>query len=368
MRPLNLAAATLAWVALGSCSFIAGPESSDEPAPVPKSRSVAIDKSRRPPPQSPITAIVEDALSSVVNVRTTALTEDASGNRSQGKGEGSGVIIGSDGIVVTNNHVVEGAVSVTVVLNGGRSVEGEVLGTDPQRDLAVIEVAADGLEAIELGDSSSLRLGDTVLAIGYPLGLGGPSVTQGIISGEKRTITAQGPAGEGTKLEGLLQTDAAINPGNSGGALVDRAGRLVGINTAAATPGAAENLGFAIAVDGALPIIEEILDQEPEERAWLGVLLDSVDAGVAAQLGLDPATRGALIVETLPDGPAADAGLSAGDVVVSADGGEVASDTDLIELLSKRDPGDTLELTIVGDEGRRSLEVELEQRPVTVPG
>src|SRR5215210_8564578 len=180
---------------------------------------------------------VERVLPSVVNVRTLTF--------GGGKGEGSGVVLDRGGIIITNNHVIEGTTKVTVAFNDGKHVRplpGTVIGTAAERDLAVIRVRATDLVPLALGRSSSLRLGDPVIALGYPLGFGGPTVTQGIVSGLDRTVEADGP-----RLEGLLQTDAAINPGNSGGALVDRAGRLVGINTAKA--GSADNIGFAIAID-----------------------------------------------------------------------------------------------------------------------
>jgi len=194
--------------------------------------------------------VVERVLPGVVNVRVEALGRS---------GAGSGVVIDREGTILTNNHVVAGASEVTVVFNDGRHDEplrGEVVGTAPERDLAVIRVDADDLTPVELGRSGDLSLGDPVLALGFPLGLG-PTVTQGIVSGLERTIEPSG----GPRLEGLLQTDAAINPGNSGGALVDAAGRLIGINTAAA--GFAENIGFAIAIDQAQPVVEEILNQPP---------------------------------------------------------------------------------------------------------
>ena len=201
-------------------------------------------------------------LPSVVYVRTTVV--------GGGNGEGSGVVVDRAGIIVTNNHVVEGANEIEITFNDGRHrrpLVGTVIGTAAERDLAVVRVAARDLVPIRIARSSSLRLGDDVIAVGYPLGLGGPTVTSGIVSGLNRTVEP----GDGPRLEGLLQTDAAINPGNSGGALVDRAGRLVGINTAAGRGDAAENIGFAIEIDAALPIIEEIRSEPEATRAWLGI-------------------------------------------------------------------------------------------------
>ena len=220
-------------------------------------------------------------LPGVVNVRTLGF--DGS------KGEASGVVIDRRGVILTNNHVVQGARTVTIFFNDGRHtqpVHGTVIGTAAERDLAIIRVRLDDLVPVPLGRSSKLRLGDGVLAIGFPLDLGGgPTVTQGIVSGLDRTFQPDG----GASLEGLLQTDAAINPGNSGGALVDSAGRLVGINTVAVRAGSAENVGFAIAIDEARPVIDEIRSKPADQRAWIGVTFDSIDTAAAAvQLGLPP--------------------------------------------------------------------------------
>jgi S1-C subfamily serine protease len=313
------------------------------------------------PPASPVADVVERVLPSVVNVRTTTAPTDPFGT--EGRGQGSGVIIDEGGLILTNNHVIEGAVEVKVVFNDNHNpMRGNVIAALPERDLAVIEVPADGLDAIQTGTSGRLRLGDAVIAIGYPLGLGGPTVTKGIVSAKNRSIEPQG----GEPLEGLLQTDAAINPGNSGGALVDANGRLVGINTAAASAGFAENLGFAIAVDGALPVVEEVINDPPEEQAWLGVYLQDLDPATADQLGLDPETQGALIADVISDGPAAQAGMAQGDVVVSLDGNPVEGANDLTQTLRERDPGDAVDLGVVGAGGQRSLEVTLGRRPVPI--
>ncbi|MDQ3752230.1 MAG: trypsin-like peptidase domain-containing protein [Actinomycetota bacterium] len=320
-----------------------------------------LDLTRAAAPHSELSAVIEQVLPSIVNVQTTSVVQDVFGGPSQGKGQGSGVVIDKDGIILTNNHVIAGAVSVKVVFNGGKSMEGRVVDAVPERDLAIVKVEAANLKAIAIGRSDSLKLGDEVIALGYPLGLGGPTVTSGIISGENRNIQPQG----GVRLEGLLQTDAAINPGNSGGALVDRAGHLVGINTAAGTPAAAENLGFAIAIDGALPIVQEILEDPPDQRAWLGVSLTDLDPSAAAQLGLPPDLKGALIVEVFPDSPAELAGIEQGDVITGIGDTQVRSADDLIAALGEWGPGQRAGLTVAGAAGRRSETVELGQRPVT---
>ena len=303
--------------------------------------------------------VVERVLPSVVNVRTKSF--------GGGEGDGSGVVLDRDGIILTNNHVIEGTTSVTVVFNDDlhtRPLPGTVIGTSPERDLAVIHVAANDLIPLRLARSSSLRLGDAVIAIGFPLGLGGPSVTSGIVSGLDRTID-----GRNGKLTGLLQTDAAINPGNSGGPLVDRLGRLVGINTAGVRLAEAENVSFAIAIDGALPVIEQIRGQAPVTQAWLGIAFGSVDSDAAAvQLGLDASIRGAAVTVVYSGGPGEEAELAVGDVIIAADDVPIDSAADLAKLLAERKPGDELDLELIDSRGPRLVTVEVARRtPGAVP-
>ena len=359
-----------AWViavalSLGACSVRA---TTSEPAAQP-TPSITIEGSGVAPPHSRVSDVVEEVLPSVVNVRVTAITQDQFGLR-QGRGEGSGVVIDRAGIIVTNNHVVENATEVTVVFNDGEhgKMAGTVVDTVPERDLAIVRVEADDLDPIEIGVSGKLKPGDGVVALGYPLGLGGFTVTQGIVSATSRTIEVPTSSGAPRTLEGLLQTDAAINPGNSGGALIDLNGRLVGINTAAAQAGAAENIGFAIAIDSALPFINEILTEPREQQAWLGVFLDTVDSpGVAAQLGVPEDTRGAMVVEVVPGSPAEEAGFERGEVIVAADGEGVSSADDLIQTLIDRDPGDEVTFDLIASSGERSVSVTLVPRPASFP-
>jgi S1-C subfamily serine protease len=304
--------------------------------------------------------VVARVLPGIVNVKTLGF--DGS------EGEASGVVIDRRGVIVTNNHVVQGARTVTISFNDGRHkqpAQGTVIGTAAERDLAIIRVRRDDLVTVPLGRSSSLRLGDGVLAIGFPLGLGGPTVTQGIVSGLDRTIQPEGAAA----LEGLLQTDAAINPGNSGGALVDSGGRLVGINTAAASAGSAENVGFAIAIDEARPVIDEIRSKPADQRAWIGVTFDSIDTPAAAvQLGLSPDTRGAAVIAVFAGSPASKAGLREGDVVVSIDGRAVRTTEEISKTLRALDPGDSVVLEVVDPAGPRRVTVTVGKRPATLPG
>jgi S1-C subfamily serine protease len=295
---------------------------------------------------------VARVLPSVVNVRTESF--------GGGRGEGSGIVLDRRGIILTNNHVVEGTTRVTVVFNDGvhkRPMAGTVIGTAPGKDLAVIRVGATDLVPLPLARSSSLRLGDAVFAVGFPLGLGA-TVTSGIISGLHRTI-----AGENGKLTGLLQTDAAINPGNSGGPLVDRSGRLLGINTAGVRLAEAENVSFAIAIDEALPVIAKIRKAPPDTDAWLGIAYSSVDSESAAvQLGLDGTVRGAAVTVVYPGGPAAKADLAVGDVIIAADDVPVDSAADLSAVIAGRDPGDELDLEVIDTAGPRLVTVAVTRR------
>jgi len=345
---------------LSACvSFTA--RTDDGPEAVP---DVDLQQDGAPPPRSRTADVVERVLPSLVNVRVSGLSQTGLGGET--RGQGSGVVIDSDGVIVTNNHVVQDAVRVRIYFQDDHDpVDGVVVGTRPDNDLAVIKVPTTGLTPIEIGSSDSLRLGDDVIALGFPLGLGSPTVTKGIVSGKSRNLDVPRDAGqEPVNFEGLLQTDAAINPGNSGGPLVDTAGRLVGINTAAAGAASAENVGFAIAIDAALPVIEEILAKPPERRAWLGVGIDVVDPLLADELGLDPDQTGALVTQVVRGAPAADAGLEAGDVIVAIEGDAVETPDDLTRILTDFDPGETVTVEIVDAEGRDSVEVTLEQRPV----
>jgi putative serine protease PepD len=324
-------------------------EDAAAPAPTP---TVHLDQSDRPPPPSELADVVDEVLPSVVNVRVRTAA---------GRGQGSGVIIEPDGVILTNAHVVSEAEEVEVVFNDDvhETMIGEIVGAVPDRDLAVLRVDADDLTPIELGRSSLLRLGDPVIAVGFPLGLGA-TVTQGIISGEERTIST----GEGPQLRDLLQTDAAINPGNSGGALVNLSGDLVGINTATASAAFAENTGFAISIDSAVPFIEQILSGR--EQGFIGVELPRTEEEFetfAEEFGYDDDVEGALILSIQPDTPADEANLEEGMMVVAIDDSPVRSAGDLTDIVTRHQPGDTIELTILTPEGEDlSIAIELAAR------
>ena len=367
MRSAALTGAAIAAALLAGCSGgddAATPATTavqtvtvSEPPPDPTSPAATA-----PPPSraDSLAVAVDRVLPSVVNVRTSSF--------GGGKGEASGVILRRDGLILTNNHVVEGTTDVSVAFNDDvhkTPLPATVIGTAPERDLAVIRVEATDLVPVELASSSALRLGDAVIAIGFPAGLlGGPTVTSGIVSGLDRTI--EGPNGD---LTGLLQTDAAINPGNSGGPLVDRAGRLVGINTAGIRSTDTENIGFAIAIDGALPVIAQISDAPPATERWLGIAYSSVDSETAAvQLGLDSSTRGAAVTEVYPGGPGDEAKLAVGDVIVAADDVPIRNGAALTKLIASRKVGDEIDLELIDSRGPRLVAVKVARRtPGAVP-
>ncbi len=266
---------------------------------------------------------------------------------------GSGVIVAAQGFILTNNHVVEGADEIAVMLPGGKVAEARVVGTDPETDLAVLRVEAKGLQPITFADPASVQIGDIVLAVGDPFGVG-QTVTQGIVS-----ATGRNRLGINT-FENFIQTDAAINPGNSGGALVDASGHLVGINTAIySRSGGSQGIGFAIPVSLARQVMEQIIASGRVSRGWLGVSARDViheTTGAAA---------GAALVAVQRGGPADRAGLRAGDTVLSINGKEVVDTAALINETAALNPGTQAQFKILRGREAVSLAVELGQRPVT---
>jgi serine protease DegQ len=245
---------------------------------------------------------------------------------------GSGVIVSSSGYVLTNHHVVEAADEIEVALADGKKLLAKVVGNDPETDLAVLRVNAEGLPAIVFGSSDALKVGDVVLAIGNPFGVG-QTVTGGIVS-------ALGRTGLGINtFENFIQTDAAINPGNSGGALVDAGGNLVGINTAIfSRSGGSMGIGFAIPVSTAQMVLEQIVKSGSVTRGWIGVEVQELTPTVAESFKLG-ATRGALIAGVLRGGPADKAGVRPGDVVLEIQGKPVADPTAMLNLIAALAPG-----------------------------
>ena len=266
---------------------------------------------------------------------------------------GSGVIVAAQGFILTNNHVVEGADEIAVMLPGGKVAEARVVGTDPETDLAVLRVEAKGLQPITFADPVSVQVGDIVLAVGDPFGVG-QTVTQGIVS-----ATGRNRLGINT-FENFIQTDAAINPGNSGGALVDTSGHLVGINTAIySRSGGSQGIGFAIPVSLARQVMEQIIATGRVSRGWLGVSARDV---VHETTG---AAAGAALVAVQRGGPAERAGLRAGDTVVSINGKEIGDTAALINETAALSPGTKAQFKVLRGRETTSLAVELGQRPIT---
>ncbi|HVY60506.1 MAG TPA: DegQ family serine endoprotease, partial [Planctomycetota bacterium] len=267
--------------------------------------------------------------------------------------EGSGVVYSADGLIVTNNHVVGGEDKIVVDFSDGRALPAEVVGTDPKTDLAVIRVEAKDLIPVELGSSSELDVGDWVIAIGNPFGLE-HTVTAGIVSALGRTSVI-----DPHNYEDFIQTDAAINPGNSGGPLVDLHGRLVGINTAIASrSGGFQGVGFAIPVDMVKRIAGQLVQSGRVRRGWLGISIQAMNADLARRFDLDGA-RGVLVGGVLPKGPAADAGLEPGDVILSVNGKPVDTPNALRMRIASYAPGSEVTLAIVRDGKRLDPKVKL---------
>lgn len=276
----------------------------------------------------------------VVFISVRQVTTNPFGLEQELEGVGSGVIFDTDGHILTNNHVVEGATEITVILpDREETYQAELLGRSPDRDLALIQIQGEDLPTAPLGDSSTLEVGEWVVAIGNALGLpGGPTVTAGVVGALGRTLSA----GRGAPaMENLIQTDAAINPGNSGGPLVNLAGEVVGINTAIIQ--GAQGLGFAVSMDEARDVIDEILNGEP--RPALGVTVAPITPAIATQYNL-PVQQGVLIVAVEPDSEAAKAGLEPGDIIIAINGEPVLTLAQLRAAISGVEPGDTVTVTI----------------------
>jgi S1-C subfamily serine protease len=366
--PRLLALFGAAAIALSGCS--AG-GSAIFGQPEPTTTGPAVSPQTPPPSLPPLTGsnrivrVVRRVSPAVVNVR--AAVGDGQ------EGEGTGFFVRPDGIAVTNDHVVRGAFSIDVVTADGGKFEARVIGGDPGADLAVLRVEGGGpFPTVPLGESGSLRLGQSVVALGFALGLeGGPSVTSGIVSALGRTISAtdpNAPGGQGARqYEGLIQTDAAINPGNSGGPLVDLGGRVVGINTAGVGAAAAENIGFAIAIDRARPVVEHAIENPEAPAAYLGVSTQTVTPAVAAGFSLS-VDEGALVRAVGPGTPADEAGIREGDVIVGIGGTSVSSTEEVGERILEFDPGTEVEVELVRGQDTLTVTATLGTRPQPIEG
>ena len=275
----------------------------------------------------------------------------------QQMGLGSGVIVSADGYLLTNNHVVEGASEIDVQLADGRQVSARLVGTDPETDLALLQIALNDLPVITLGDMRALQVGDVVLAIGNPFNVG-QTVTSGIVSALGRNRLGL------STFENFIQTDAAINPGNSGGALVDADGRLVGINTAIySRSGGNMGIGFAIPVDSARMVMDALLRDGRVTRGWIGVEPRDLTPELAASLRLQ-VTQGVLITGVLQDGPASRGGIRPGDVVVAIGGAAVTNTAQLLAAVAALRPQTVTQVAVQRGAQPLLMNLQVAQRPV----
>ena len=311
-----------------------------------------------------VATVVERVLPGVVQVLATVEQQDFFGRETEGTSQGSGVLFDDEGRILTNNHVVEGAISVEVVLHSGETIPVEVVGTDPRTDLAVLraepaEVA--GLPVVPLGDTDAMRIGDWVIAIGSPLGYEG-SVTVGIVSSKGRSLSLDAD----TTLYDLVQTDAVINPGNSGGPLLNMRGEIIGINTAIirgqlASGQQADGIGFAISTGTARPVSAQLIANGRVIRPQLGVYIADLTPALAAARGI-AASRGILVTDVIAGGPAERAGIQDDDVIVAVDATPVESTSALIRLfLTDYAVGDEVTITLLRASVQQTVTLTLEE-------
>jgi len=269
---------------------------------------------------------------------------------------GSGVIVSEDGLILTNHHVVEAADEIQVALSDGKTLTAEVVGTDPETDLAVLKVKRKGLPAITFAKGDGQRVGDVVLAIGNPFGVG-QTVTMGIISALGRSHLGI------NTFENYIQTDAAINPGNSGGALVDGAGNLVGVNTAIfSRSGGNLGIGFAIPVSIVRQVMQEIISHGAVTRGWVGIEVQEITPEIAESFALK-STAGALIAGVLRGGPADRAGIRPGDILLAVGGKPVTDSSSLLNLIAALPPGKVVQLRLMREQTEMQLMVTVQKRP-----
>jgi S1-C subfamily serine protease len=303
----------------------------------------------QPADDAPLTLRDEEAVIRAVEQVTPAVV-----SVTQPRGTGTGVIISTDGLILTNAHVVGNATRVEIRLADGQTAIGEVLGRHVQLDIAVVRVPLTGLPAARLGDSDRLRVGQMAIAIGNPLGLE-RTVTTGVVSAVDRSP-------RGVPLFGVLQTDAAINPGNSGGPLLDSQGRVIGINTAIIRPQIATGLGFAVPINDANDVVQQLLTTGRIVRAYMGVQYDEITPQLAAMYRL-PVQQGLILATVEVGSPAHRAGLRPADILVSVNGTRVVEAGDFMRHLRARRPGETLRVTVLRQGREQTFDVQLAAAP-----
>jgi S1-C subfamily serine protease len=344
----------------GACDTASDQTSTPTPTitatPTPTTQPTATPTQSTPSPLPSIADVVEKVTPAVVYISVEYI-ESSFFTQYLRTRSGSGVLLSSDGYILTNNHVVEDARNIEVLLpDDDHTYQARLIGTDLLSDLAVIKIEGQNLPKVSFADTSKLRIGDWVIALGNALGLeGGPSVTIGIVSNLERSFTLE----ESTYYD-VIQTDAAINPGNSGGPLVDLEGKVVGINTFIVYT--AQNIGFAINASTAQRVYEDLVQYGQVTRPYLGVRLQTVTPALATELGLST-NKGVLALYVVPDSPSARAGLKAEDVITHFQGQEVREASQLIKLLWQYDVGDTVNITFWRGEEQHEVWVTLAERP-----
>ncbi|HEX4981584.1 MAG TPA: trypsin-like peptidase domain-containing protein [Ilumatobacteraceae bacterium] len=303
-----------------------------------------------------VSQLVADVRDGVVSIRTTVIDPRDIFQTTTVEGAGTGFVVDADGLIATNAHVVAGATDVKVTFDDGRTVDGTVLGSDSTDDLAVVKVDRTGLHALTLGDSQALAVGEPVVAIGNALALpGGPTATSGIVSALDRSIDTN----NGEHLEHLIQTDAAINPGNSGGPLLTLDGSVIGVNSAGADQ--AQNIGFAIGMSGARPILEQLEAGQHIKRPFIGVRTRVVDSQLSQMLDLG-VDHGVLIADVTAGSPAEAAGLRRGDVITAAAGTDIDSADDLTHAITETGADHDLDLQVRRGDERLDITVTVGSR------
>lgn len=306
---------------------------------------------------SPVVNVAEEVLPSIVMIKNKVNVNRGYEILQVDKGTGSGIIYRQDGYIITNQHVIDGATELIVILNDGTEYKGKVLGQDLKTDLAVVKVEAKNLPAAKIGDSDKLRVGELAVAIGNPAGeeFSG-SVTAGIISALNRSLNV------GEKKMKLIQTDAAINPGNSGGALVNQNGEVIGINSVKLSSPEIEGMGFAIPINDALPIINELMQNGYVKRPWIGIGISNITESISKQYNLPV---GVYIGRVYFGSPAEKAGLKPNDVIIKIDEEKIENIEDLSHIIENHKAEDVIRLTIYRDGKYMDIDVTLDIMPPT---
>ena len=339
------------------------PAPTPDPTPTPiaglNGNGVVADEVSFPPAQEELSTVevVQILTPSVVQITTAILSMGLFNDPVPREGAGTGVILDDQGNILTNNHVIDGAQRITVILNTGVGFEAKPVGGDFSTDLAIIRIDAQGLQPAILGNSSELQVGEDVIAIGHALGLpGGPTVSKGVVSALGRAIDTDAR----TTIVDLIQTDALINPGNSGGALVNNRAEVIGINTAIIQ--GSQGIGFAINIDDAKTVAAQLLEKGYVDRGFLGITPVNMSPGLANQLGL-LATRGILVARVIQGTAAEAVGLLEGDVIILLGNQIIANTGELSKFLISHPPGETVDLVYYRGEDEIRTEVTLRERP-----